>query len=146
MPHICWTRVVSLSERYSSVSNGSAYWCDNLHIRFANKFDNKEWAVYLIYIKQVSNRLNASFQISNSRIRLITHFKLDQRYLRILYSILTVSSSYRSDILTNILHHFFAWNFYHSTRLPILEGYIIRITNYDYDKYFIIKSWGKPGG
>ena len=54
--------------------------CENLHIRFANTFDNKKWAVYLISNKQVSNRLNASFQVSNIRIRLITHFTLDRSY------------------------------------------------------------------
>ena len=32
------------------------------------------------------------------------------------------------------------------TYLTILEGYIIRITNYDYDTYFSISEWVKSGG
>ena len=35
---------------------------------------------------------------------------------------------------------------YDFTYLPILEGDIIRITNYEYDKYSSISAWGKPGG
>ena len=48
--------------------------------------------------------------------------------------------------LHNILHHFFAWTFYHFTCLPILEGDIIRIANYDHDKYFTIAAWGESVG
>ena len=43
-------------------------------------------------------------------------------------------------------YNFFAWNFYHFIFLPTLEGYIVRITNYDYDKYFSIDTGGKSGG
>ena len=46
----------------------------------------------------------------------------------------------------NISHHFFACKFYHFTCLPILEGYVISITSYEYDKYFSTGAWGKPGG
>ena len=35
---------------------------------------------------------------------------------------------------------------FHFTFLPILEGDIVRISNYDYDKYFSIYAWGKSGG
>ena len=49
-------------------------------------------------------------------------------------------------VLHNILYNIFAWKFYHFTSLPILEGDIIGITNYDYDKYLSISTWGKPGG
>ena len=45
----------------------------------------------------------------------------------------------------NSLHNYFAWTFYHFTCFPVLEGDIIRIANYDYDKYFSISTWGKPG-
>ena len=48
-------------------------------------------------------------------------------------------------VLHNILHHFSAWTFYHFTYLPILERYILCITNYDYDKYFSIAAWIKSG-
>ena len=57
-------------------------------------------------------------------------------------------------LLNNILHFqyyttyciiFFAWKIHHFTYLFILEGYIIRITNYYYDGYFSITAWGKPG-
>ena len=41
---------------------------------------------------------------------------------------------------------FFHWAFYHFTCLPILRGDIIRITNYDNDKYFTIAAWGESGG
>ena len=46
----------------------------------------------------------------------------------------------------NTLHHIFSCTFYHFTSLPILEGAMIRITNYEYDKYFSIYAWGKSGG
>ena len=49
-------------------------------------------------------------------------------------------------IFHNILHHCFAWKFYNFTFLPIFEVGIISITNNDYDKYFSIEAWGKPGG
>ena len=49
-------------------------------------------------------------------------------------------------VIYNILHPFFAWNFYHFAYLPILEGGIVRISNYDYDKYFSIDAWVKSGG
>ena len=45
----------------------------------------------------------------------------------------------------NTLQHSFAWIFYRFTCLPILEGGIIRITFYDYDKYFSIAAWRKLG-
>ena len=45
----------------------------------------------------------------------------------------------------NILNHFFAWKFYYFTCLPIMEGDIVRISNYDYDKYFIIYEGGGSG-
>ena len=46
----------------------------------------------------------------------------------------------------NILHPIFAWKSHHFTCLPILEGDILRITNYDYDIFFSIAAWGKSGG
>ena len=49
-------------------------------------------------------------------------------------------------LIHNILHHFFTWAFFHLTCLPILEGYILPIENYDYDKYFSTAAWGKSGG
>ena len=49
-------------------------------------------------------------------------------------------------VLHNILHHSFAWTFYHFTCLPIFEGDIISITNYYYEKYFSVAAWEKPGG
>ena len=54
-------------------------------------------------------------------------------------------SYFAPPVLHNILHHFFAWKFYHFTYLPILEGYIIKITNYYYDKYFSIDAWENLG-
>ena len=54
-------------------------------------------------------------------------------------------SYFALPVLHNVLHHFFSWAFYHFTCLPILEGYIIIITNYEYDKYFSISTWGKSG-
>ena len=38
--------------------------------------------------------------------------------------------------------NFFAWKFYHFTCLTILEGDILQMTRYDYDKYFVIAAWG----
>ena len=38
--------------------------------------------------------------------------------------------------------HFFAWTFYHFTCLPILEGDVIRIPDYEYDKYLSISTYG----
>ena len=32
------------------------------------------------------------------------------------------------------------------TFLPILEGDIVNISNYDHDKYLSISAWVKPGG
>ena len=49
-------------------------------------------------------------------------------------------------VLHNILNIVFAWKFYHFTCLRIPERYIIRITKYDYDKYFSIAAWRKLGG
>ena len=49
-------------------------------------------------------------------------------------------------VLHNILHHCFALKFCHFTCLLILEGDIVKITNYDYDKYFCIAAWIKSGG
>ena len=57
-----------------------------------------------------------------------------------------VESYFSLPVLYNILHHFFALKFYHFNCLPILEGDIIRITNYDYDIYFSISVWGKSDG
>ena len=48
-------------------------------------------------------------------------------------------------VLHRILHHLFAWKFYHFTCLAIMEGYIVKITEYEYDKYFSISEWKKPG-
>ena len=51
-------------------------------------------------------------------------------------------------VLHNIFNPFFAWMFYHLTCLPILEGDIICISNYYYEKYFSIYAWvnsGVPG-
>ena len=45
----------------------------------------------------------------------------------------------------NILNHFFACKFYHFTCSYILEGNIVHIINYEYDKYFSISAWGKSG-
>ena len=51
--------------------------------------------------------------------------------------------------LLNLILHFqwitthciiFAWKFYHFTCLSILEGYIVNITNYDYNKYLSISA------
>ena len=47
-------------------------------------------------------------------------------------------------LLHNILHHFY-WKLHHLNCLPILEGDIIRITNYEYDQYFSIYAWWKLG-
>ena len=55
-------------------------------------------------------------------------------------------SYFSLPVLHNILHHFFAWTFYNFTCFPINEGYILRITNYGYDKYFSISAHGKSGG
>ena len=41
---------------------------------------------------------------------------------------------------------FFSSTFYHFKYFSILEGYIVRFTNYDYDKYFSMAAWGKLGG
>ena len=49
-------------------------------------------------------------------------------------------------VLHKISHHLFAWKFYHFTCFIILEGGIVQIANYDYDKYFSIYAWGKSGG
>ena len=46
----------------------------------------------------------------------------------------------------NTLDHFFAWTFYHFTCFHILEGAIIRITKYDYNKYFSITALAISGG
>ena len=43
-------------------------------------------------------------------------------------------------LVQNILNQFFAWTFYYFTCLNILEGDIIKITDYDYDKYFSISA------
>ena len=48
-------------------------------------------------------------------------------------------------ILHNVLHNCFYWKFYHFTCLPILEGDIEHITNFDYDKYLSIAACGKSG-
>ena len=48
--------------------------------------------------------------------------------------------------LQNILYHFFAWTSFHLTCLPILEGAIISITNYDHDENFSIYVGGKLVG
>ena len=48
--------------------------------------------------------------------------------------------------MINILHHLFYSEFYHFTHLPILAGYIKIITNYDYDEYFSVSTWGESGG
>ena len=45
----------------------------------------------------------------------------------------------------NTLHHCFAWTFDHFTSLPILEGAIIRKSNYEYNKYFSIYTRRKSG-
>ena len=47
---------------------------------------------------------------------------------------------------TKKLVSFFSWTFYHFTCFYITEGYIVSITNYDYDKYFSIAEWEKSGG
>ena len=44
------------------------------------------------------------------------------------------------------MYPFFQWKFYHFAYLLILEGVIVRISNYDYDKYFSIDAWVKSGG
>ena len=41
---------------------------------------------------------------------------------------------------------FFSCIFYHFTCLPILEGDIVRIANYDHDKRSSIHAWGKSAG
>ena len=46
---------------------------------------------------------------------------------------------------TQHLASFFACTFFHSNFLPILEGDILWITNYDYDKHLSIDSWVKSG-
>ena len=38
------------------------------------------------------------------------------------------------------------WASQNFTCLPILEGDIVQIKNYDYDKYFSISAWRKLGG
>ena len=48
-------------------------------------------------------------------------------------------------LLHNILYLFFAWTFYHFACLPILELDIVRISNYDHDKYFRIAACRKSG-
>ena len=48
--------------------------------------------------------------------------------------------------LHNMFRQFFAWALGIFTCFPILEGYITRITNYDYDKYLSISTWGKLCG
>ena len=45
----------------------------------------------------------------------------------------------------NIFHHYFNCTFYHFTCLIISKGDKIRITKYDYNKYFSIAVWVKPG-
>ena len=54
-------------------------------------------------------------------------------------------SYFTLPVLQNTLHHVFAWTFYHFTYLPLLEGYIVHIKNYDYDKYLSIDAWVKSG-
>ena len=49
-------------------------------------------------------------------------------------------------VLHNIFHNVFACMVYHFTCLPIMEGDIMRIINYDYDKYFSISAWVKSVG
>ena len=47
-------------------------------------------------------------------------------------------------VLKNILHHFFAWAFYHSNWLSILKGYIIRIkttTKINISVYLHEENW-----
>ena len=56
-------------------------------------------------------------------------------------------SYFALPVLHNVLHHFFSWAFYHFTCLPISEGSLTRtkLTDYYYDKYFIIYAWIKSG-
>ena len=52
-----------------------------------------------------------------------------------------VQYNFALPVLHNILHHFFACKFYHFTCLTVLEGDMVWITNYDYNKYFSISEW-----
>ena len=45
-------------------------------------------------------------------------------------------SYFELKVLHKIFHNLFAWTFYHFTCLPLLEGDIVRIINYNHDIYF----------
>ena len=66
-----------------------------------------------------------------------------KRALMIEICLISLTLNYQSNKTYCI---FFAWAFYHFTCFTVLEGDIVRIRNYDYDKYFKIAAWGKSGG
>ena len=49
-------------------------------------------------------------------------------------------------VMLNSLHHFIGWSFNYFTVIPILEVYIICLSNIIFKNTFVTTVWGKNGG
>ena len=71
---------------------------------------------------------------------------LESKQLVDISIVLVLDIFFLSIIFTNSesqhIAYCFAWGFYHFTCLPILEGAIIRITNYDYENISVLLNGG----